>query len=145
MYATFAPAPARHPARRANPYQRAAAEIGVAGADAHRLIEMLFEAFAAAVAEARGALRRGDVAAKCAAIGHAVRLVDEGLRGGLDLRAGGRLASDLDELYSYVARRLTEANLHGDEAALDECQRLLRPLHESWLAIAPGPRAATAG
>jgi flagellar protein FliS len=89
-----------------------------------------------ALAQARGAMREGRLEVKGAAIGRAVRIVEEGLRGGLDLRAGGNLARDLDELYAYLAMRLTLANLRNDEAALDECQRLMRPVHEAWLAIA---------
>jgi flagellar protein FliS len=30
---------------------------------------------------------------------------------------------------------LTFANLRNDEAALEECQRLMRPLQEAWIAI----------
>jgi flagellar protein FliS len=141
-FATFAP-PA--PARRMNPYQKAAAEIGVAAADPHQLIGMLFDGFTAAVAEARGALRRRDVSAKCAAIARAVRIVDEGLRAGLDIKAGGALARDLGNLYAYIVKRLTEANLRNDEAALEECLRLMQPIHEAWTAIAPRPAAAHAG
>ncbi|NWG73855.1 MAG: flagellar export chaperone FliS [Rubrivivax sp.] len=139
-----APAPAAA-ARRVNPYQRAAAEIGVAAADPHALVGMLFDGFAAAVAEARGAMRRHDVNAKCAAIGRALRIVDEGLRAALDVKAGGTLARDLSGLYAYVAKRLTDANLRNDEAALEECLRLMQPIHEAWSAIAPRPAAAHAG
>jgi len=141
-FATPAPAVA---ARRMNPYQKAAAEIGVAAADPHQLVAMLFDGFTAAVAEARGAMRRGDVSTKCAAIGRAVRIVDEGLRSALDVKAGGTLAQDLGALYAYVARRLTEANLRNDEEALQECLRLMQPIHEAWTAIAPRPAAAHAG
>jgi flagellar protein FliS len=51
------------------------------------------------------------------------------------------LARDLDELYRYLTRRLTMANLHDDEAALDECRQLVLPLQEAWASI--GPTVAT--
>lgn len=137
--------PASSAARRMNPYQKAAAEIGVAAADPHELVSMLFDGFTAAVAEARGALRRRDVAVKCTAIARAVRIVDEGLRAALDPKAGGTLARDLGSLYAYVVKRLTEANLHNDEAALEECLRLMQPIHEAWTAIAPRPASLHAG
>jgi flagellar protein FliS len=98
---------------------------------------MLFDGWMEAVAQARGALRSGDVVSKGHAIGRAVRIIDEGLRAGLDLRAGGALARDLHDLYGYLTMRLTVANLRNDEAALDECQRLMRPLQEAWAAISP--------
>ena len=49
----------------------------------------------------------------------------------------GRLAADLGELYAYITLRLSEANVHNDDARLDECRRLIEPLRSAWLAIAP--------
>jgi flagellar protein FliS len=117
-------------------YQQVRVQSKVAAATPHELVAMLFEGYMEALAQARGALRERKLEQKGLAIGRAVRILEEGLRAGLDLRAGGTLARDLDELYAYLSMRLTLANLRNDEAALDECQRLMRPLHEAWLAIA---------
>jgi len=103
---------------------------------------MLFDGFNEAVAQARHALRQGDIEAKCKAIGRAVRIVDEGLKAALDVEAGGPLASDLSVLYGYVAVRLTHANLHNDGQALDECAALLEPVRAAWIAIDPEAAAA---
>jgi flagellar protein FliS len=137
MYATALPfsSPAARQAL-GGLYQQVRVESKVAAASPHELVAMLFEGYMEALAQARGALRENKHEPKCAAIGRAVRILEEGLRAGLDLRAGGSLARDLDELYAYLAMRLTLANLRNDEAALEECQRLMRPLHEAWLAIA---------
>jgi flagellar secretion chaperone FliS len=124
-------------------YSQVGVETRVAGADAHQLVALLFEGYMEALAQARGALREGRRAEKGLALGRAVRIVEEGLRAGLDLRAGGSLARDLDELYTYLTRRLTLANLRDDDAILDECRRLVLPLQEAWAAI--GPQAAAAG
>ena len=70
-----------------------------------------------ALAQARGALRSGQVEVKSRALGRAARIVDEGLRAALDLRDGGALAADLHALYGYLTMRLTPANLRNDEAA----------------------------
>jgi len=137
MYASPTPF-ASHAARHAlgGLYQQVRVESKVAAASPHELVAMLFEGYMEAVAQARGALRDGRCELKGQAISRAVRIVEEGLRGGLDLRAGGSLARDLDDLYSYLSMRLTLANLRNDDDALAECQRLVRPLHEAWLAIA---------
>jgi flagellar protein FliS len=125
-------------------YRQVGVESQLAGgATPHRLVAMLFEGFMEQVAIARGALRDGQAVVKGQAIGRAVRIVEEGLRAGLDLRAGGSLARDLNDLYSYLSLRLTHANLRNDEAALDECQRLMLPLQQAWSAIG-SPGAATA-
>lgn len=121
----------------ANTYARVGVETGAADASPHKLITMLFDGFDDALARARGALASGQIEAKGRAIGHAVRIVEEGLKAGLDLRAGGALATDLNALYSYVALRLTHANLHNDAAMLDECARLLEPVRSAWAEIGP--------
>jgi flagellar protein FliS len=118
-------------------YQAVKVDTGVSNASPHRLVEMLFEEFLASCARARGAMRSADVQEKGRAIGRAVRIIEEGLRAGLNLEAGGRLAHDLHELYRYVTLRLTHANLNSDDAAIAECIALVQPLHDAWRAIAP--------
>ena len=112
-------------------------DTAVAGASPHRLIDMLFEEFIASCTRARGAIRARDVQEKGRAIGRAVRIVEEGLRGGLNMKDGGELARTLQDLYAYVAVRLTQANLHSDEAAVAECVSLIQPIHDAWRAIGP--------
>ena len=63
--------------------------------------------------------------------------MEEGLKAGLNMEAGGRLAEDLGALYAYVNLRLLHANLRNDEEALDECVRLISPLRDAWIAIGP--------
>jgi flagellar protein FliS len=127
----------------ASTYARVGVETGAADASPHKLILMLFDGFDDAVARARGALAAGQIEAKGRAIGHAVRIVEEGLKAGLNLHSGGALATDLNALYAYVTLRLTHANLHNDAAALDECARLLEPVRSAWTEIGPRVHAAT--
>ncbi len=130
-------APSNHRARQfAGAYHQVGVQTMVSGASPHGLVALLFDGFMAAVQRAKGAMHRGDIAAKGEYIGHAVRIVDEGLKSALDLKAGGKLAADLSDLYAYVCLRLTQANLNNDEAALDECVALVTPLREAWQAIA---------
>ena len=121
----------------ANAYARVGVETSVNAASAHKLIELLFNGFMDALVTARGAMRAGQIEAKGKAIGRAVRIVEEGLKAGLNLEGGGRLAADLHALYAYVGLRLLQANLKNDESALDECARLLGPLRDAWVAIGP--------
>ena len=118
-------------------YVRTGLDARVAEADPHALVAMLFDGLFESLAQARGAMRSGDILAKGRAIGRAVGIVDEGLRAALDLRAGGTLARDLHDLYAYVTMRLTRANLHNDESLLDESAALMQPLREAWHAIRP--------
>ncbi len=121
----------------ASAYHRIGVETGTAAGSPHKLIQMLFDGFQDAVARARGALASRQVEAKGRAIGHASRILEEGLRAALDLRAGGNLAADLNELYVYVGTRLMHANLHNDDAALAESARLIETVRSAWIQIGP--------
>ncbi len=137
----FASAPSSRSASSAfaGAYRTVGVETGVAAASPHQLVTMLFDGFNAAIAEARVALAKGEVEAKCKALGRALRIVDEGLKAPLDA-AGGTLSEKLSSLYAYVSLRLTQANLTNDVAALEECVKLLEPVRSAWVAI--GPTAA---
>jgi flagellar protein FliS len=126
--------------RAASAYKRVAVETSVQGAAPHTLVGLLFDALLQSIAEARGAMVRGDTAAKGAALGKAVRILEEGLKAGLNLRDGGELAANLRDLYSYSTMRLTQANLRNDPRALEEVSQLIEPVAQSWKVIGgPGP------
>lgn len=116
----------------AGTYSQVQVQTGIEAADGRKLVGMLYDGALEAISTARGALARGDMATKGQKIGKAARIVEEGLRGGLDLARGGELAVNLDRLYRYIGQRLTEANLRNDDRALDECVRLLAPLRDAW-------------
>jgi flagellar protein FliS len=126
----------------AKAYSNIHVETGVHGADAHQLICLLLDGALTQIATAVNALERGDVAAKGKAISHAASIIDEGLRGALDMKAGGQVAATLDDLYACVLLRLTEANVRNDAALLRGCCDLLQPLRDAWLTIKPQPIAA---
>ena len=123
-------------------YAQVGVETGVAAADPHKLILMLFDGTLAAISNARLAMGRSEVAAKGAAISKAIAIVDGGLKASLDVRAGGELAERLSALYDYMLQRLLVANLRNDMAALDEVTRLLNELRGAWAQIG---RAAGTG
>ncbi len=141
MFASPYPPRSMSRAMPGNLYSQVGVETGVSGATPHQLVALLFDGFMEALAQGRGAMRSGQIEAKGMALGRAVRIVEEGLRAGLDLKVGGSLARDLDELYTYLSMRLTLANIRNDEAMLDECQRLMQPLREAWMSIEPATRA----
>ncbi len=120
--------------QRATLYAKVGLETDVQAASPHRLVAMLFDGLYDAMAQASQAMQAGNVELKGRALSRAVRILDEGLRAGLDMSAG-QLAVDLRELYGYVCLRLTQANLRNDLDAIAECQRLLGPVREAWTAI----------
>lgn len=121
-------------------YKTVSVDSGVQGSDPHRLIVMLYDGALAAIREAVGHLQAGRVAAKGAAIGKAIRIIEEGLIASLDPKAGGDLAQRLSDLYQYMTMRLLQANLRSDPQALDEVVRLLDDLRSAWASIGkPAP------
>ena len=106
--------------------------VSLETSDPYQLVNMLFEGLMQAIADARAALKRGDVATKCAQVSRAVRLIEEGLKPGLDIQKGGDLAANLNGLYGYCVLRLTQANLRNDDAALEDVVRVIEPLAQGW-------------
>ncbi|AWE92326.1 flagellar protein FliS [Pseudomonas paraeruginosa] len=117
-------------------YQNVSTQAQAIDASPHRLIQMLMEGGLTRLAQARGALERGEVALKGELIGKTIAIVG-GLREGLNFEAGGELAANLDRLYEYMSMRLTEANLKNDASKLEEVAELLRNIKSGWDAIAP--------
>ena len=121
-------------------YQRVAAHGGVASADPHRLVTMLFDAIVERLTAAIGCLEQGDIGRKARLLHNAVSLVAE-LRGSLNHQGGGELARNLDALYEYMIRRLLLANAGNDARPVREVLRLIGEIREAWLAIGPQVRA----
>ena len=113
-------------------YQTVSVETALEGARPQHLATMLFDALLQSLASARAAIAGGDLGLKAKAIGRAVRILEEGLRAGLNPREGGELARNLDILYGYGVLRLTQANLRNDVQAVDEVLRLISPLAQAW-------------
>jgi flagellar secretion chaperone FliS len=128
----------RHAANPSRLYMQVSVDGAAAGGrSGYELVALLFDGLLGAIARARGAMRAGDIVVKTESITRALSIVGDGLRSGLNLRDGGRLAADLNDLYNYVELRLTQANLRNDDAALEECARLLKTLQDAWTAIGP--------
>ncbi len=121
--------------RAVSAYRKVNVDSVVEQATPHQLIAMLFEGLLAALREAKGAMVRGVIPEKGRLIVKAVRILEEGLRGGLDKDKGGEVAANLDLLYSYSVKQLTLANLNNDVALIDEVIGLIEPVAAGWSEI----------
>jgi len=118
-------------------YQKVNSHAQISEATPHRLVQLLMEGALDRMAQAKGAISRGDVAQKGVMLGKAVDIIG-GLREGLDKdKAVDPDELDrLDSLYEYMTRRLTQANLHSDPEIIDEVARLMITVKSGWDAIA---------
>lgn len=129
-------------------YAKVGVESGVAAADPHKLISMLYQGALLAIANAKNGMLRKDIPAKGLAISKAIAIIDEGLNASLDKEVGGELARNLSSLYEYMGVRLITANLNNDMAILNEVSNLLTDLKQAWdsirpLAVAPAANTTT--
>lgn len=125
-------------------YAQVSVETGVAAADPHKLIGMLYEGLLQSLAQAREAMLANDTARKGETLSKSIRILEEGLRGSLDRERGGDIAAQLDGLYEYMVMRLLSANLKNDMTALDEVARLITELRDAWQAMPQDARTSMA-
>ena len=107
---------------------------GVSGADNVQLIQMLFDGLIESLATARGHMERGSITEKSTSLSRAGRIV-VGLQGALDFEKGGDIARNLNDLYSYVTRRLFHVNANNDPEALQEVHNLMNEIRSAWLQV----------
>ena len=107
---------------------------GVSGADNVQLIQMLFDGLIESLATARGHMERGYITEKSKSLSRAGRIV-VGLQGALDFEKGGDIARNLNDLYSYVTRRLFHVNANNDLEALQEVHNLMNEIRSAWLQV----------
>lgn len=126
-----------NPMRALRQYQSVNSHAQISEASPHRLVQMLMEGGLDRMAQAKGALERGDIAQKGLMIGKAVDIIG-GLREGIDAERAKEDESlqQLDSLYGYMIQRLTHANLKNDPQIIDEVMGLLVTVKSGWDAIA---------
>lgn len=118
-------------------YQNIGVESAVMNASPHQLIVMLFDGAHSALIRARLFLDAGQLAEKGQALSKAINIIDNGLKGALNVEAGGELSINLASLYEYMVRRLLIANLHNDVEAIVEVENLLNNIADAWKQIGP--------
>jgi len=102
------------------------------------LVILLIEGVLDRIKLAKAAIAQRDIQQKITQLNKALSIIGEGLRAHLDVRSGGEIAQNLDDLYAYCSVRLLQANSKNDVSALDEIVRLLSPLLDAWVSLRNG-------
>jgi flagellar secretion chaperone FliS len=98
------------------------------------LVVMLYDGALRFLGEAAAAAARGDLRARARAISRTLAIIAE-LQNTLDLEKGGDVATQLDELYTYITSRLLDVALKNDVTAIEEGRKLLTPIRDAWSQI----------
>ena len=112
-------------------YRKVSVESEISVASPHRIIQMMFDGALQRLAQSRYAIENNDVANKGIYIGKAIGIIT-GLNNSLNMDAGGDIASNLSDLYDFMLRRVSEANLNNDASAIDDVSDILRTIKEGW-------------
>lgn len=112
-------------------YNQVRVESGVAAARPIDLVVMVYDGAIEVLGKAIAQLNANDIAAKNQSVSRAIRIIDEGLRAPLDMRAG-EVAANLAGLYDYMTRRLLQASARNDVAMIEEVRSLLLDLKSAW-------------
>ena len=113
-------------------YAKIGVESAVMSASQQQLVVMLFDGALSALIRARLFMQDGNIEGKGNSISKAINIIEAGLKEGLTENRGDELADNLLDLYNYMTRRLLQANLHNDVAAVEEVEGLLRNIADAW-------------
>lgn len=113
-------------------YAKIGVESAVMSASQQQLVVMLFDGALSALIRARLFMQDGNIEGKGSSISKAINIIEAGLKEGLTENRGDELADNLLDLYNYMTRRLLQANLHNDVAAVEEVEGLLRNIADAW-------------
>jgi flagellar protein FliS len=100
----------------------------------HKLIDMLFKGAKDVLAQAIGAIERNDFEAKSKKISKAAEIILN-LQTYLDKDKGGEVADNLNELYTYMATSLIDANRLNDTEKLREIASLIDTVSDGWSSL----------
>ncbi|UJF21307.1 flagellar export chaperone FliS [Shewanella sp. OMA3-2] len=115
-------------------YKKVSVDSGLAVASPHRIIQMLLAGALERLAQAKLAIEQGSIEQRGLYIGKAIGIVN-GLNSSLNMEANDQVAGNLTQLYDFMLRRMSEANMNNDAAAIDDVTGILKTIKEGWDAI----------
>jgi len=110
----------------------------VESASPMELVVLLYDGGVRAADAAHEAMVSGDIPARRTAMSKLMAIIAE-LQNTLDVAKGGRIAEELDGLYTYMLSRLLKAITEQDAKPIDEVRRLLTTLADAWREAARTP------
>ncbi|EIR2511548.1 flagellar export chaperone FliS [Shigella flexneri] len=113
-------------------YAQIGVESTVMSASQQQLVTMLFDGVLSALVRARLFMQGNNQQGKGVSLSKAINIIENGLRVSLDEESKDELTQNLIALYSYMVRRLLQANLRNDVSAVEEVEALMRNIADVW-------------
>lgn len=112
-------------------YQKTNVNAEISVADPYYVTKLLYQGLFERLAQAKGAIERGDLALKAKKLSTATAIL-ENLRSTLDFSQSQSIAQSLFDLYSYMLNQITEASLQLITAPIDNAMRAFLPIKKAW-------------
>jgi flagellar protein FliS len=103
----------------------------VYSASPEQILIMLYDGAIRFLTQAMQGIEEENIELKSHGIQKAMAIVME-FRNTLDHKIGGEIATNLDALYDYMIREMTQANLKKDRQKLQAVQNMLCDLRDTW-------------
>lgn len=113
-------------------YAQIGVESAVMSASQQQLVTMLFDGALSALIRARLFMQDGNLEGKGLSLSKAINIIENGLKIGLEEESKDELTQNMLALYTYMVRRLLQANLRNDSGAVEEVEGLMRNIADAW-------------
>lgn len=117
--------------RKLNAYSQTNLKAELSVADPYIITKMLYQGVFERLAQAKGAIERGDLAVKASKLSSASAIL-ENLKSTIDFSLNKSLAQNLYDLYSYMLERIADASLQVSVEPIDSALKVLVPLKTAW-------------
>lgn len=115
-------------------YQKTTVNAEISVADPYYVTKLLYQGLFERLAQAKGAIERGDLALKAKKLSNATAIL-ENLRSTLDFSQSKTIAQGLYDIYSYMIDQVAEASLNLMTQPIDNAIRALMPIKKAWDSI----------
>ncbi|OCH24187.1 flagellar export chaperone FliS [Aliivibrio sp. 1S128] len=112
-------------------YKKVSIDSQLSAASPHKVIQMLMAGAIERLIQGKAAMQQGNIAVKGERLGKALDIVIS-LRTCLSMDDGGDIASNLDSLYDFMIRQISQANQNNEPQSIDDVVEILREIKSAW-------------
>ena len=112
-------------------YRNTSVSAEIAVADPYVLTKMLYQGIFERLAQAKGAIERGDLAVKAQKLASATAII-ENLKHTLDFKRNAAIAQNFSDIYDEMLERIADAAVQINPRPIDEALQIFMPIKQAW-------------